>query len=60
LLPLFVSGMFIVAYILRERKLVLASGKRFHFEAFTDGDPRGGAGPSPSSPGPKGKAVRYR
>jgi hypothetical protein len=40
LIPLFVSGMYITAYILKERKAVIASGKRFDFKDYSDGDPR--------------------
>jgi hypothetical protein len=39
LLPLFVAGMFIADHILRERMKVLAHGRRFRFELFTDGEP---------------------
>jgi hypothetical protein len=40
LIPLFVSGMYITAYILKERKAVIASGKRFDFKDYSDGDPK--------------------
>jgi hypothetical protein len=59
LLPLFVAGMFIAAYILRERKVVLASGKRFYFEAFTDGDPRRMSVSSGRQAGRNGAATRW-
>jgi hypothetical protein len=40
LIPLFVSGMYITAYILNERKVMIASGKRFDFGVYSDGDPK--------------------
>ncbi len=60
LLPLFVSGMFIAAYILRERKLVLDSGRRFDFRVFTDGDPYRVSVRGRKPQDRKGAAKRYR
>jgi hypothetical protein len=39
LLPLFVSGLYISAHILQERRLAIASGKSFRFAEYTDGEP---------------------
>ena len=40
LIPFFVSGLYIMSFMLRERKRLTAKGIRFRFERFVDGEPR--------------------
>lgn len=39
LIPLLVCGLFIMSFILKQRRLQLAMGRRFRFETYVDGEP---------------------